>query len=487
MTSDAEVSHSDSASRMAIRVGVIFVCRMGQIAVGVVVALLLARHYGPEVYGGLSFAFAFAEIFEVVAVLGTTIVITRQLVLLKGVDAADFWRNALLVRVILVTVGLVGAWVTAWIFFRDPPGTLVMLLWASLGLITSLRVAYQAVLRARERADWSAGANVGRSILYLSLIMVVVVNDASALRVIQASLVATFVAVAWDRALARRFLVPGGKASWSGMKSLLIRSVPLALSAILTVIQVRIDILMLKVMSGDVAVGLYSAATRLTEAAYVAPAALGVVVFPALTRAFASRGSNLQAFFSNIIVIMIALGLPFAILMSYYADSVIMLLFGSEFAFSAPVLVVMSMQVPLGFVNIALVNLLFAAEKQKVEMWASVATTLVNVVANLALIPVLGPVGAALATVLCQLVAFIVLWQMSSVVVTPAIPGRTLVTIGVLNLLMYLGCRALDTAVPWIAAALTLSIAYLALLMATNIDVRNQIARLIKGRNEKAP
>ena len=477
---------SVTATRLAMRTGLIFLYRLVGLAAGVVTALLLARHYGPETYGSIAFAFAFAEIFEVLAVLGTTIVITRELVLLKGAAVEDFWKNALVLRSLLIAMAIISAWAAAWIFFRQPRTTLIMLLWASLGLVTSIRAAYQAVLRARERATWSACANLGRAAIFMLLVVMVVSRSADELRVIQASLVATFAALICDRQMARRFLVSGGHATWAGVISLLSRSIPLALSAILTIIQVRIDILMLKIMSGDVAVGLYSAATRLTEAAYVAPAALGIVVFPALTRACASHSGNLQKFFSTIIVIMLALGLPFAVLTSYYADPLVLLLFGTEFALSVPVLIVMSMQVPLGFVNIALVNLLFAAGKQKMELWASVATTVVNVAANLALIPLLGPVGAALATVLCQLVAFIVLWQMSASVVTPAIPVRTVATIVVLNLMAHLGCRALDGAVPWVAAALTLSIVYLALVMVTNIDVRNEIARLVKGQGKNA-
>ena len=75
---------------------------------------------------------------------------------------------------------------------------------------------------------------------------------------------------------------------------------------------------------------------------------------------------------------------------------------------------------------------------------------------------------------------------MSASVVTPAIPVRTVATIVVLNLMAHLGCRALDGAVPWVAAALTLSIVYLALVMVTNIDVRNEIARLVKGQGKNA-
>ncbi len=278
---------SVTATRLAMRTGLIFLYRLVGLAAGVVTALLLARHYGPETYGSIAFAFAFAELFEVLAVLGTTIVITRELVLLKGAAVEDFWKNALVLRSLLIAMAIISAWAAAWIFFRQPRTTLIMLLWASLGLVTSIRAAYQAVLRARERATWSACANLGRAAIFMLLVVMVVSRSADELRVIQASLVATFAALVCDRQMARRFLVSGGHATWAGVISLLSRSIPLALSAILTIIQVRIDILMLKIMSGDVAVGLYSAATRLTEAAYVAPAALGIVVFPALTRDFA--------------------------------------------------------------------------------------------------------------------------------------------------------------------------------------------------------
>jgi O-antigen/teichoic acid export membrane protein len=68
--------------------------------------------------------------------------------------------------------------------------------------------------------------------------------------------------------------------------------------------------------------------------------------------------------------------------------------------------------VPLAFVNILLVNMLFAARRQKLEMWASAATTATNVAANFLLIPRYGAVGAAAATVVCQLAALLTLTLM---------------------------------------------------------------------------
>lgn len=479
----AELPHPAPAGAggMARSAAVVFACRILGLVTGIVAAMLVAKHYGPDIYGRISYALAFVELFEVIAVLGTTIVITRELVLLRDHAAADFWRNALVTRLALVITAIVSMWCAAWFFWRQHPATFVMLMWASLGLLSSVRSAYQAVLRAWEKATWSAYVNLGRALSYMACIALLVICNQPGLRVIQASVAVTWIALLWDRRLAQRFIVSGGHATRSGVMDLMRRSYPLALSAVLTVIQVRIDILMLKAMSGDAAVGIYSAAMRLVESAYVFPVSLGVVVFPALTRAYAARSGELKHLFSNLLVTMLVFGIPFAVMTAYFASPIIQLLFGESFSSAAPVLVIMSMQVPLGFANICLVHTLFAAGRQKMELWASVATTLANVVANIILIPRLGPAGAALATVICQLVALCVLWVMVGFVIKPNVPARQVVIVVIMNILVYAACVLLGAVMHWLAAAFVIGVVYTMLAAATHPAARREIMRLVKG------
>ena len=71
-------------------------------------------------------------------------------------------------------------------------------------------------------------------------------------------------------------------ASWEQAKRLLRDSWPLIITALATVIYVRIDKIMLAWMVGDKEVGVYSAAVYVTELWYFVPIVIASSVFPAI-------------------------------------------------------------------------------------------------------------------------------------------------------------------------------------------------------------
>ena len=65
---------------------------------------------------------------------------------------------------------------------------------------------------------------------------------------------------------------------------LLKQSWPLLFSGLAIIVYMRLDTVMLKVMQGDFAVGLYAAATRISEVWYFIPTAIVSSVLPAIMR-----------------------------------------------------------------------------------------------------------------------------------------------------------------------------------------------------------
>jgi len=390
---------------------VVAVCQVLTQAVGFVITLLLARHFGKASYGLLVFAFTYVEFFGVVSILGTNIVVVREMTIRRGKEAADFWRSAMLLRVVLLVFAFGGAALIATSIFREHPQTMWATIWASTGLIVSLRAMYGLILRARERAGLSYVVTACRVFIYGGLVWFIISQQGDIVDVIKASILATVLGLVADRWLASPFLPRGGSADWQTVRRILFLSAPLTISSVLTIIQGRIDVLMLKGMLDDAAVGTYGVAMRITEGVYIIPQALLVSSFPFLVKS-STDASQLTRLFRNMLLVLLVPGLAFVAILSPIATPVITTLFGDAYAASGTVLSILCWQIPLGYVNELLVSTLFAAEKQKLEVWASVVTTLVNVVGNVLLIPVLGVLGAALATLLCQVAAAITLGLM---------------------------------------------------------------------------
>jgi O-antigen/teichoic acid export membrane protein len=442
---------SSVARSIAANSVVVGLCQVLTQVGGFLITLLLARHFGKASYGLLVFSFTYVEIFGVASVLGTNIVILREMTVRRGDDAASFWRSAMVLRVVLLAGAFGLAAALAFALFREQPRTMSAAIWASAGLIVSLRTMYGLVLRAKARAGLSYLVGAVRVCLYGGLVCCVVSFRGDIVAVIKASLLATIAGLVADRWLASPFLSHGGSADWRTVRRILVLAAPLTISSVLTIIQGRIDVLMLKGMIDDAAVGTYGVAMRITEGAYLIPQALLVSTFPFLVKAVPDT-ERLTRLFRNALMVLLAPGLAFVAVLSPIAKHVIVALFGSRYAASGVVLGILCWQIPLGYVNELLVSTLFAAEKQKLEVWASVVTTGVNVVGNVLLIPVFGVCGAAVATLLCQVAATITLGSMVVCSLRVRVPPARFLLLLASGLLCFGLTHALLLVVHWMAA-----------------------------------
>ena len=166
----------------------------------------------------------------------------------------------------------------------------------------------------------------------------------------------------------------------------------------------RIDVFMLSKMRPVEDVGYYGAAWRLLELAMVVPQSLCLSLYPQLVAAVhedRARVARLGALASRYLL---ALALPAAVLFTVLGRPILRLFYGSGFDPAVPSLVVLMWTlVPYGIVRYH-AYLLVGADHQRVDLWMNVLMTGVNVVLNLVLIPTMGPVGAAIATLVSVLV-----------------------------------------------------------------------------------
>lgn len=199
---------------------------------------------------------------------------------------------------------------------------------------------------------------------------------------------------------------PQFKIDFGLWKYLIKECLPLALSSIIIIIYSRIDVIMLSIMKGDVPVGLYSAAYKLSDPFLLIPSALGVSLFPIMFKSFRNSREELiriyELSFKYILIIM----LPIAIITTLLADRIIMLIYGDAFEGSATALQLIWALI-FTSLNSILSHLLVSMGEQKLSTVGHTLCAVVNVVLNFFPIPVLSYNGASIATVATSAVFFI--------------------------------------------------------------------------------
>jgi PST family polysaccharide transporter len=162
---------------------------------------------------------------------------------------------------------------------------------------------------------------------------------------------------------------------------------------------------MLGEMVGNQAVGLYSAATRISEVWYFIPVAIVSSVFPSIIEAKKVSEKvyydRIAKLFRLMSLIALSIVIPLTILSKY----VIQLLYGTDYFGAGAVLAIHIWAAVFVFLGIAQGPWTLNEGLMKLALQRTVIGAVANVMLNLALISMYGVIGAAVATLISQAIA----------------------------------------------------------------------------------
>lgn len=180
-------------------------------------------------------------------------------------------------------------------------------------------------------------------------------------------------------------------------------------SVALTILS-NMDVSMLGFLSTDAQVGNYEVALKLKLLASSLVSALGNVFLPRLSRNYAKN--DIEAFKHTVTKSLrynCVISLPIFGFFLINSDVIISLFCGNEYTYSADILKVLMIAVVLiGISTVTGIQILLSVNKEKGLFVSLLAGSLVNLVLNFGLIPVLHGFGAAITTVCSEAVILIV-------------------------------------------------------------------------------
>jgi PST family polysaccharide transporter len=195
------------------------------------------------------------------------------------------------------------------------------------------------------------------------------------------------------------------QASLSRARTLLKDSWPLILSGIAITVYMRIDQIMLGQMVGDEAVGIYSAAARISEVWYFIPGVIVASVFPAIIEAKKRSEELYQLRLQRLCTVLTWLAIAVALPITFMADFIVTLLYGEPYVEAASVLIIHIWSAVFVFLGLAS-GIFFTVENQvKKILYRTIFGAVSNVLLNIILIPSYGIIGAAVATLISQFAA----------------------------------------------------------------------------------
>jgi O-antigen/teichoic acid export membrane protein len=364
--------------------------------------MLLARRLGAEGMGGWTYAFSFVSVFLYLFHFNLGTLFTREAAARPGHEQALLDRF-LPLRVALGLAGLAALVPVAWALRAQAPPGLVMVFGAAvaLGMVGDI---YRAVFRARQRMAYEAGLNFLERALSSLLGAAALIAGWRLAGTAAAWSVGALVAAVAAVLLARRAgLHRPPSISLSGSGEILRQAVPLLLLGIFGTIYFRQDVLFLRWLRTEREVGLYGAAYRLFEMFVFLPGSLSLAYLPAAAAARGRSASEYRALFRRTLMLAFTLGCPLALGLAFRTGDVVRLLFGGQFGPSVAAARVLVWTLPFYFASTVQRSTLVVGRRQALPAVAVGVAIVINAALNLVLIPRMGILGAAWATLVTEI------------------------------------------------------------------------------------
>lgn len=375
--------------------------------VGYASTIAIARMLGGEQFGRLALASVLVGYFGILVEFGTGNWLVREVARdRKQAQPAARATTRLRLRLFAISLPLIA--LLALSMHKTSDVKLAVVIVALILLPKSLTGVYVALMQGCQRVDLTAALSVVEVTSSLSLCILALLIQPSIVTLAAASLVAAFVELFTARVLCSR---AGCNVRLAGAPGRLAGTVaggaPFFVTAILGAAYFKADILLLSFLLDDRAVGCYSAASRLIESARFIPWAITFPLYPVLSKAFSEGRDGAQELQARAAGILLAAGLPIAVLGSIFSRDIIMLVFGPEYIAAAASLRWLACAVPLMYVNILFCFSAYAQDRQRQVIRLMSVMFVFNMSFNIWAIPIYGAAGAAASTVFTEVLALV--------------------------------------------------------------------------------
>jgi O-antigen/teichoic acid export membrane protein len=404
--------------------------------------LIVGRLLGPLVFGEYMLLLTVVELIALVTGVGYVDLLARDVSRDHGLARRLFLRLSILRLALIPVAGAALLLILSILRYSRP-----VVAYAGLLLLTlvprTINEGCQGVLKGKSRFARLVWIEILQGISLATAAVVLVHSHADLRAIIYAELFAAVVgAVAAIAVTAELLSGPGSSAELPPLRNAFTFNVyPLVAS-----VYDRADIIILSKLAGDFAVGIYGIPYRIFSTLTILPYGLMGVLLPRYARATWNADSEarcrklLQALYSAALVLILALW--------FIAPSLLIWILGAKFLLSAiPLRILIWATIPM-FLNFGLNTILLASGREKVFMRTAAICTVVNVIANLLLVPRFSFVAAAAVTVLTECVLLLQnLFLLRGIIGKIPVPG-VLIPTSTSFVAVVLAALALQHAIP---------------------------------------
>ncbi len=378
-----------------------------QMIISLLVGILTTRYLGPANHGLINYGTAYVAFFMSVCNLGINSILVKEFV--DNIDdEGKIIGSTLAMRAItsLLSIGIIACLVS--IVDYDSTITIVVAILCSLSLIFNIfetfNYWFQSKLKSKVTAMITLVAYIVTSIY--KIILLILDKDVQWFAFatsIDYLCIGILLFIFYKRAGGQKLSF-----SWATCKRLLSKSVYFILPGLMVAIYGYADKFMLKHMLSESEVGYYSTATTVAGMWVFILSAIIDSMNPSIMEAHKIDKALYEKRNRQLYAIVFYLSIIVSILFTIFSELVIYILYGEEFMPSAMPLRIITWYTAFSYLGVARNAWIVCEDKGKYLIYIYLCAAVSNVLLNLALIPLWGASGAALASLITQIITVFV-------------------------------------------------------------------------------
>jgi len=375
-----------------------------QMIISFVIGMLTVRYLGPSNYGVINYCNAYTAFFTAIAGLGIEAIVVKELIA-RPEEQGEIIGSSIFMRLLAGLFSMVSIFIILFFVDKGDPVILkVALLQSSVLVFKAFEIIdfwFQSKLQSKY-------ASILKSISYVLVaaykVFILVTHKSVEWFAFSVSLDFLIIAVLLTIAYFRH----GGaafKLSKKISKILISQGYHYIISTLIITIYAQMDKVMIKHMISEADTGLYSAALMICQYWSLIPIAIINSMRPVIME-YKKDGKEeeYKHEFSRLYIILTWLGLGVSLLISLLAPFIMKVVYGETYVPASGALAIAIWYTTFSVLGVARGNWLVCEDKNQYAKWFVLFGAVTNIVLNLILIPTLGINGAAIATLVTQLV-----------------------------------------------------------------------------------
>lgn len=380
--------------------------KVGSLMIKMVVSVILLPNYlGGSLFGTYNYPLTFLAFFIGIATLGTDGIVTRELLHkpnLRDQILGSAFRIRLTSGLIALPIVYAAYFVVAAISTNAPAASFTQLAIVSMVCLIQAFQIIDSYFQSQAQGKYIMLVQVGANVISAIIISLLIYFKAP----IGYFILTLVLDLCWLQFGYLYFYRKTGHNIWQWKyngtiaRRLIQKGWPLAISTIFASLYLKIGLIMIDSMLGAEKLGIYSNVVKYSESWYFLPGAITAALFPAIMHAKKNNLAHYRKRMQNLFDLMVVISVGIAIVMTLVVPYVFNWLYQSrpEYLEGIPVLQVHIWSGVFVFLSTSSSQYLVAENLTRITLVQTIIGAAVNITLNYLLIPSLGIMGAAYAT-----------------------------------------------------------------------------------------